>query len=138
MPCWGDCTQATIRRIRPPPVGWDEVSSVLPLLRGVWEGHGGSASAHLFASRSLSMCSLNVSKGSAPTRNLTALTSAPSPWVYPRRKAGVPVTPIFWPSFRLALILSVYLLLPRQVLKAWTSSPSASACFSNASGCSCC
>src|SRR2546426_5329588 len=112
--------------------------SCQPLLRGVWEGHGGSASAHFFASRSLSMCSLNVSNGSAPTRNLTALTSAPSPWVYPRRKAGVPVTPTFWPSLRLSLILAVYLPLSRQVLKACASSPRASACFSNASGCSCC
>src|SRR5207244_5384289 len=31
--------------------------------------HGRSASAHFFASRSLSMCSLNVSNGSATTRN---------------------------------------------------------------------
>src|SRR6266571_7287535 len=116
MPCWGDCTQATIRRIRPPPVGWDDVSSGQPLRRGVGERHGMSESAHFFMSRSLSMCSLNVSKGSAPDRNLTALTSEPSAWVYPRKKAGVPLTPAFWPSLRLALIFAVYLPLSRQAL----------------------
>src|SRR5262245_8893139 len=68
-PYWPQCGDVLGRCVGRPAPPSDVVS-----------GRGGVSTAGYFcASRSLSMLSLNVVKGSAPDRNLTALTSAPSP-----------------------------------------------------------